>query len=75
MRAQAAATRPEARKRSFDRVQQIAWEEAPFLYLVNKNSLTAISPDIQNASPVILTPQAFWNIDELRKPLLTAGSR
>jgi len=75
MRAQAGDTRPEVRKRAFDRVQQIVWEEAPFLYLVTKNSLTAISPDIQNASPVVLTPQAFWNIESLRKPMLTAGSR
>lgn len=75
MRAQAAATRPEVRKRAFDRVQQIVWAEAPFLYLVTKNSLTAISPGIQNASPVVLTPQAFWNVELLRKPLLTAGSR
>jgi peptide/nickel transport system substrate-binding protein len=75
MRAQSSDTRPEVRKRAFDRVQQIVSDEAPFLYLVTKNSLTAISPEIQNASPVVLTPQAFWNIELLRKPLLTAGSR
>ncbi len=75
MRTQAGDTRPEVRKRAFDRVQQIVWDEAPFLYLVTKNSLTAISPAIQNASPVVLTPQAFWNIETLRKPRLSAGSR
>jgi ABC-type transport system substrate-binding protein len=75
MRAQASDTRAENRKRSFDRVQQIVSEQAPFLYLVTKNSLTAISPQIQNSSPVVLTPQAFWNIELLRKPVLTAGSR
>jgi peptide/nickel transport system substrate-binding protein len=75
MRAQSSDTRPEVRKRAFDRVQQIVSDEAPFLYLVTKNSLTAISPEIQNASPVVLTPQAFWNIELLRKPLLTAESR
>jgi len=42
---------------------------------VTKNSLTAISPNIQNASPAVLTPQAFWNIDWLRKPLFTAENR
>jgi hypothetical protein len=45
------------------------------LYLVTKNSLTAISPAIQNASPVVLTPQAFWNIDWLRKVQPAAESR
>jgi peptide/nickel transport system substrate-binding protein len=75
MRAQASDIRPEVRKRAFDRVQQIVSDEAPFLYLVTKNSLTAISPEIQNASPVVMTPQAFWNIDWLRKPPFLAGSR
>jgi peptide/nickel transport system substrate-binding protein len=75
MRAQASEVKAEIRKRYFDRVQQIVSEQAPFLYLVTKNSLTAISPEVQNSSPVALTPQAFWNIELLRKPVLTAGSR
>jgi peptide/nickel transport system substrate-binding protein len=75
MRAQASDIRPEVRKRAFDRVQQIVSDEAPFLYLVTKNSLTAVSPEIQNASPAVLTPQAFWNIDWLRKPATIAESR
>ena len=75
VRAQAADNRAAVRKRYFDRVQQIVWEQAPFLYLVTKDSLTAISPDIRNSAPVALTPQAFWNIEYLRKGVLTAGRR
>ena len=75
MRAQAAETDNTVRKRYFDRVQQIASEQAPFLYLVTKNSLTAISPNLQNASPVVLTPQAFWNIEFLRKAPAPEGTR
>lgn len=75
MRAQAAETRADVRKRYFDRVQEIVSKEAPFLYLVTKNSLTAISPSVQNASPVALTPQSFWNVEVLRKTTLVAGSR
>ncbi len=75
MRAQAAATDNSARKRHFDRVQQIVSEQAPFLYLITKNSLTAISPGVQNASPVALTPQAFWNIEVLRKTAPAEGTR
>jgi peptide/nickel transport system substrate-binding protein len=75
MRAQAAETRPDARKRYFDRVQQIVSDQAPFLYLVTKNSLTAISPAVRNSSPVVLTPQAFWNVEVLRKTPLTVASR
>jgi peptide/nickel transport system substrate-binding protein len=75
VRAQAADNRAAVRKRYFDRVQQIVWEQAPFLYLVTKDSLTAISPNIQNSAPVALTPQAFWNVEFLRKRVLTAGGR
>jgi peptide/nickel transport system substrate-binding protein len=75
MRAQAAETHADARKRYFDRVQQIVSEQAPFLYLVTKNSLTAISPAVQNSSPVALTPQAFWNVEVLRKTALTEERR
>ena len=50
MRAQAAEPRPEKRKQIFDRVQQIVWEEAPFLYLVNKNSLMAFSQAVAQRS-------------------------
>ena len=72
---QAAETKPEVRKRLFDRVQQIAWEQEPFLYLVNKNSLMAFSPQLQNTAPAALAPQAFWNIEMLRKSSQVARSR
>jgi len=67
MRAQAAEVHPEARKKLFDRVQQIIWEQAPFLYLVNKNSLMAFSPELRNVAPAAVRPQAYWNVDVLQK--------
>jgi peptide/nickel transport system substrate-binding protein len=72
MRAQAAEPRLEQRKRLFDRVQQIVWEQAPFLYLVTKNSLMAFSPQLRNTAPASIQPQAYWNIDTLQKSTLTA---
>lgn len=75
MRAQAAETRAGVRKRYFDRVQEIVSQQAPFLYLITKNALSAISPDVQNASPVALTPQAFWNVEVLSKATSIAGTR
>jgi peptide/nickel transport system substrate-binding protein len=75
MRAQATETHADVRKQYFDRVQQIVSEQAPFLYLVTKNSLTAISPVVENASPVVLTPQAFWNVEVLRKTTPATESR
>ncbi len=66
MRAQASALSEKGRKKYFDQVQQIAWEQQPFIYLVNKNALSAVSPVLQNAHPVVLRPQVFWNIDQLK---------
>lgn len=65
MRAQASSADPKKRKESFDRVQEIAVEQAPFIYLVNRNALSAVAARVQGASPVILAPQTFWNSDQL----------
>jgi peptide/nickel transport system substrate-binding protein len=75
MRAQAAEPRAAARKRLFDRVQQIVSEEAPFIYLVNKNSLMAFSPQIRNIAPAAVQPQAYWNIEVLQKTTQLAGGK
>ena len=65
MRAQASAADAKKRKESFDRVQQIAVEQAPFIYLVNRNALSAVSANVQGANPVILVPQTYWNVERL----------
>ena len=75
MRAQAAGPGLAERKRLFDRVQQIVWEQEPFIYLVNKNSLMAFSPQLRNTAPAALGPQAYWNIELLQKPNVVAGNR
>ncbi len=75
MRAQAAEPRIEKRKGMFDRVQQIVWEQAPLLYLVNKDSLMAFSPELQNVAPAAIRPQAYWNIDLLQKKSELARNR
>lgn len=65
MQAQASALDQNQRKKYFDEVQQIAWEQEPFIYLVNRDALSAVSPQVQNVHPVVLRPQVYWNIDEL----------
>ena len=65
MRAQASSADAQKRKESFDRVQEIAIEQAPFIYLVNRNALSAVAANVQGASPVILVPQTYWNIERL----------
>ncbi|HEY7096876.1 MAG TPA: ABC transporter substrate-binding protein [Terriglobales bacterium] len=65
MHAQASSLDPKKRKEYLDKVQQIAWEQEPFIYLVNKNALSAVSSAVQNVHPVVLRPQVYWNIDQL----------
>ncbi len=65
MRAQAETSDAKKRKQSFDRVQEIVYEQVPFIYLVNLNALSAVSASVAGASPVILYPQTFWNAERL----------
>ncbi|MBV8205733.1 MAG: ABC transporter substrate-binding protein [Acidobacteria bacterium] len=66
MRAQASATDPSRRKQFFDRVQEIAWEQQPFIYLVHKNALSAVARNVQGADPVVLSPQTYWQIERMK---------
>lgn len=75
MRAQASNLDPKKRKEFFDKVQQIAWQQEPFIYLVNKNALSAVSTSVHNAHPVSLRPQVYWNIDELSVTNEVANNR
>jgi peptide/nickel transport system substrate-binding protein len=65
MQVQAASSIPEKRKEAFDRVQEIVVEQEPFIYLVNRNALSAVALDVHGASPVILVPQTYWNAERL----------
>jgi len=65
MRAQASSTDPRKRKEAFDRVQEIVVEQEPFIFLINKNALSAVSTTVHGAAPVILSPQTFWNAERL----------
>jgi peptide/nickel transport system substrate-binding protein len=75
MREQASALDPQKRKRAVDRVQEIVWEQEPFIYLVNKHALSAVSPNLHNVHPAILRPQVYWNIDQLTLGKEVATSR
>ena len=65
MRVQSSTNDTQERKKSFDRVQEIVAEQVPFIYLVNRNALSAISSSVQGATPVVLRPQTYWNIETL----------
>ena len=62
---QASSADQKKRKAAFDRVQQIVWDEAPVIHLVNRNALVAISPRLRNTQPAVMNPHVFWNADSL----------
>ena len=68
MRVQSSTSDTKKRKEAFDRVQEIVVEQAPFIFLINKNALSAISPAVHGAAPVILSPQTYWNAEWLTVP-------
>ena len=72
MKQQASSLDPDKRKACFDRVQEIVVEQQPFIYLINKNALSAVAASVANASPVVLRPQTYWNIGTLSVGVQTA---
>jgi peptide/nickel transport system substrate-binding protein len=72
MKAQASSADAKKRKEDFDRVQEIAVEQQPCIYLVYRNALSAVASSVQGASPVILSPQTFWNAETLSVKSSTA---
>jgi len=66
MREQATASTDKERKAKFDRVQQIVAEQQPFIYLINKDVLVAVAPNVIGAAPAVLNPPGFWNAETLR---------
>jgi peptide/nickel transport system substrate-binding protein len=66
MHAQASETSDKKRKADWDKVQQIVSDQQPFIYLINKDAMSAISPALAGASPSVLDPHAFWNAEVLR---------
>jgi peptide/nickel transport system substrate-binding protein len=62
---QASEPSRELRKKAFDEVQRLVVEQAPFIYLVNPDYLTAISPSLRGVQPVTAPPQILWNVESL----------
>ncbi|MGC2505394.1 MAG: ABC transporter substrate-binding protein [Candidatus Acidiferrales bacterium] len=53
------------RKRLYDRVQEIATENLPVIFLVSPNILVGASDRVGNFQPAILSPYTLWNVDQL----------
>jgi len=53
------------RKKDFDRVQEIVAEQAPVIFLVVKNSLSAYGNRVANLVPSPFFPYLLWNADQI----------
>jgi peptide/nickel transport system substrate-binding protein len=54
-----------ARKRFYDRVQQLVAENLPMIPILSPNILVGAKAGLGNFRPAILDPQVIWNVDEL----------
>jgi peptide/nickel transport system substrate-binding protein len=54
-----------ARKRLYDRVQEIVGQNLPFIFLVSPNILVGAQSAVGNFRPGILEPYALWNVEQL----------
>ena len=65
MRQQLTAIDRAARKRMYDRVQQLVLEHLPIVPLVSPNILVGARKGLGNFRPTILEHHALWNVEEL----------
>jgi peptide/nickel transport system substrate-binding protein len=65
MEAQMTTTDYAARKKLYDRVQELAAQNLPFIFLLSPNILVGAQATVGNFRPAILEPYALWNADQL----------
>ena len=54
-----------ARKKIYDRIQQIEAEQLPMIYLVTPNVLAGAKENLGNFRPAVIEQYTFWNAEEL----------
>jgi len=55
----------EQRKRMYDRVQQLVWENLPLISLVSPNVLVGAAERLGNFHPAVLSDYTLWNVEKL----------
>jgi peptide/nickel transport system substrate-binding protein len=65
MREQMVTLDYQRRKKLFDRVQELIFENVPFVFLVTPNILAGASARVGNFEPAVLDPYTLWNADAL----------
>jgi peptide/nickel transport system substrate-binding protein len=76
MQEQLVALDYQQRKRMYDRVQELVWENLPVICLVSPNILVGAKKEVGNFCPAILSHHTLWNAEELffHRPERTAES-
>lgn len=62
---QAATADYKKRKKDFDRVQEILYEQMPVIYLLHPNALAAVSPQLSGVRVTPFFPHTYWNAERL----------
>ena len=65
MQAQMTSTSFMARKKLYDRVQEIVSQNLPFVFLLSPNILVGTQANVGNVRPGILEPYVLWNAEQL----------
>jgi peptide/nickel transport system substrate-binding protein len=65
MRRQAATLDSTARKRLYDRVQELVAQNVPMIFLVSPNVLVGANKSLGNFRPAVLDHHTLWNVEEL----------
>jgi peptide/nickel transport system substrate-binding protein len=65
MKQQISTLKVPARKKMYDRVQQLVAENLPIICLASPNILVGAKNKVGNFNPSILDPYVLWNADEL----------
>ncbi len=65
MQQQMIAPNYEERKRMYDRVQELVWENLPLICLVSPDVLLGATERLGNFHPAVLSSYALWNAEEL----------
>jgi peptide/nickel transport system substrate-binding protein len=65
MEAQMVTTDYAARKKLYDRVQELLAQNLPFIFLLSPNILVGAQSTVGNFRPAILEPYALWNLEQL----------
>jgi len=70
MRQQMVTLDYQQRKRMYDRVQELVWENVPVICLISPDILVGAKEEIANLRPAILSSYTLWNVEQLffRRP-------